>query len=82
MATLTAQELASLRQGIESEGVPAGVIKPTLNAAFQAIETWFENNRAGLGTAIDAATSPFVFTAAQKKALGKWWLRQKFDRGG
>lgn len=78
MAVLTSEQLATLRQRI-----PAGNwAKPTINAAFQAIEDFFENNRATISTAIDTATAPHVFTAAQKRRLVALWLLQKFAREG
>ena len=79
MAILTPTELSTLRQDFERSETPT-CLKPTLNAALQAIEDWFEVNRAGLSTTINTATSPYVFTAAQKKKLVAYWLRQKFGR--
>lgn len=75
MATLTGDQLAELRQ--EAARV-VGVVtytKPVINAALQAVEDWFEANRAALGGAI-----PGPFNAAAKKQLVKFWLKQKFGR--
>jgi hypothetical protein len=82
MAILTGDQLAELRRGIAGEAVSVNWSKSTANAATQAIEDWYEAQRASLGAQIDSATSPFVFTNSQKKSLGKFWLKQKFGRGG
>jgi len=79
MATLTGVQLAEVRQ---EAARAAGVVtwtKPQANAALQAVEDWFEANRAALGAAVEAA-APGVFGAAHKRALLKYWLRQKFGR--
>ncbi len=80
MATLSATELAELRQGF-ADGRVVAHTKPQINAVLQAVEDWFEANRASLGAAMEAA-APGVFTGPQKKAIGSYWLRQKFVRGG
>lgn len=79
MAVLTADQLAELRR--ENAAVVGTVTytKPVINAGLQAIEDWFEANRAGLGAAIEAA-APGAFNAAGKKRLVKFWLRSKFGR--
>jgi hypothetical protein len=51
--------------------------KPVINLAFQAIEDWFEANKASGSAAVDAATAPFVFTGPQKKLLFAAWLLAK-----
>jgi hypothetical protein len=81
MAVLTSGELAELRQLASTIKVPVTWDKATVNAALQAIEDWFEANRASLGSAIETA-APGVFTNTEKKGLVKYWLRQKFNRGG
>jgi hypothetical protein len=49
-----------------------------ITAAIQAIEDYWENTaRAGLNTAINSAVSGYTFTAAQKKIIGRHWLRHK-----
>ncbi len=84
MAILSAPEQAELRRQIAAELPAVDFTKPQVNAAFQAIEDWFEANRASLSTAINAATVPagYTFTAAQKRILVAYWLRQKFGREG
>jgi len=78
MAVLTSLELTELRQRVQAAGA-IDVPKGTLNTACQAIEDWFEANRASLGAAIEAAI-PGITTNAQKKRLVKFWLAQKFGR--
>ena len=81
MAILSSTQYADLRQAAARESVTVTWSKAQVNAALQAIEDWFEANRAALGVAIEAAV-PGVFSAAQKRALVKFWLAQKFARGG
>lgn len=59
------------------------VTKQTLRATIQAIEDVFVSAAVqnALNNAINAATSPIVLRAAQKKALVKFWLKNRFDRG-
>ncbi len=80
MAVLDSAQLASLRQSLARLETAIDYDKPTVNAALQAIEDWFEANRSGIATAIDAATSPFVFSAARKRRLVKFYLLQKSGR--
>ncbi len=81
MAVLTGDELAKMRREF-STGNAVDFTKPDINAALQAIEDAWENTvRAMLSTAIDNAGA-FVFTNAQKKAIGKPWLKHKFGKGG
>lgn len=83
MAILTSDELCAIRRHLQTgNAVAINYTKAQVNAATQAIEDWFEANRASLAAAINAATDPFVFTNAQKLQLVKHWLRQKFERGG
>jgi alcohol dehydrogenase YqhD (iron-dependent ADH family) len=81
MATITAEGLAKTRQGYREteEGNPT---KEQIDAAIQAIEDWFNKTavQSSLKADIDAATSPFTFTATQAKKLAKWWMRDRFFR--
>ncbi len=81
MATLSADERAALRRRFAETVGTVTVTKPTINAALQAIEDRFEVVRNSFGTAIEAA-APGAFTAQQKAMLVKFWLQQKFERGG
>jgi hypothetical protein len=81
MAVLTASELAELRNGVANSGTQSWT-RAQVNAALQAVEDYFEDTaRAGFGSAIEAA-APGVFTNAQKKRIGAYWLLQKYRREG
>ncbi len=82
MAILTIEQLTELRQGVERENDIATWSKADLNAAVQAIEDKWGTIQAELSTAIDVATAALVFSNPMKKKIGKYWLRQRFDRGG
>ena len=85
MAVLTSVQLSELRRACFTDLNGKGN-KPAQNAAIQAIEDYFETvTRPGVATAINTATVvPFgvTYSVAEKTALVKWWLRQKFERGG
>jgi hypothetical protein len=80
MAVLTNLELAEIRRGVAGDTDTQDWDKTIINAALQAIEDWYENNKAAGATAIDTATSPYTFTTAVKKKLFRFWLGQKFNR--
>lgn len=81
MAVLDSLQLAEVRRAYaDRRGPGVDFTKPQVNAAIQAIEDWFEANRATLAAAIDAATAPYVFPAAQKKLLAAMWLDHKSRR--
>lgn len=84
MAILTAEQLATLRQGIVRKmgNTPGGVTKATLNDALQALEDWYEGEKATVSGLIDAATAPYVFSAAHKKDIAAYYLLQKAAREG
>lgn len=84
MAILTPDQLADLRQQfVRAMGpTPVDFTKATVNEALQAVEDWFEANRAALSAAIDAGSSPYTFTGQQKKALVAFWLLRKAGREG
>lgn len=82
MAVLTANELVEIRKQVASSLSEVAYNKATINASLQAVEDWFEANRASIASAIDTAASPFAFTASQKKKLVAYWLLQKFKREG
>ena len=82
MAVLTADHLCEIRRSLAREAPIVNYTKSSVNAAVQAIEDWFEANRASLGAAINNGTTPFVFTAPQKTALVKFWLLHKYQQGG
>ena len=82
MAQLTAEQLARLRREFVRKlgNVAIDFDKSIINAAFQAIEDWYEANKAQISTDIDEATAPYVFTPQQKKWLGAFWLLLKSGR--
>lgn len=82
MATLTATQLAQLRREFVRKlgDITIDFDKPIVNAAFQAIEDWYEANKGQISTDINTATAPYVFTGQQKKLLGVYWLLQKSGR--
>ena len=83
MAVLNATQLAEGRQKVAKELIEVTYVKADINAAFQAVENYFETTaRAAINTAINAATSPVVLPAGVKTLIVKHYLKQKFDRGG
>ena len=84
MATLSTETLVKLRQENANNMAPDAIdyTKTDINSALQALEDWFDDPlvRTEVSDRIDTATSPFVFTAAQKKKIAKYWLRSKFGR--
>mgnify|MGYP001605685944 FL=1 len=77
MVVLTVADLVPIRQACAKK-VAVNYTKPQINAAVQAVENWFEANRAGLSGVIDTATAPLVLSGAQKKAIVAYWLNYKF----
>lgn len=78
---LTSDQLSDLRRSAATEAAIVTWMKPQVNATLQAVEDWFEANRTSLGVAVETA-APGLFSAAQKRVLVKYWLAQKFARGG
>lgn len=81
MAILTATELNRMQRRCEST-MPVTYTKPQINPVVQAVEDWFEANRASLNTALTAAatTAGITLTAAQKKAIVAFYLELKFEK--
>ena len=83
MATLSRDQMDSIRVQLENNLATGSIPKATWNAAVQAVEDWFENSaRSEISTTINTATSPTVLTTQQKTAIAKFWLWSKFQRGG
>ena len=86
MAVLTADQLAQdrkeyLRAHTDADQTfSTNALKPDINDMMQAIEDWLEGNRTALSNVIDTATSPFVFSNADKKKAFAAWCKQKFGR--
>ena len=80
MATITPLDCDPIRQFVREKAPGHLATKPQLNAAVQAIENWFEANRSQLNAATNAATSPLVLSATEKKALLAAYLKLKFGK--
>jgi hypothetical protein len=80
MAQLDSNELTGIRGECAKTFSPISYTKPQLNAAAQAAETFLAANGAAISSAIDAATTPFVFSNAQKKKIVAEVLNRKFLR--
>jgi hypothetical protein len=80
MATLTAAELRKVRNTLERKVSSQNWDKPTANAAAQAVEDLLVSSATAISNAIDTATSPFTFTATQKKWIVALVLRAKYNR--
>ena len=79
MAILTVSQLTDLRQRVAATITP-DFTKAQINAALQGLEDWYEaSGRSAAAAAIETA-APGVFTNAEKKLLGKYWLLQKAGR--
>lgn len=78
MATLTANELAALRQELRRQNPNAVVdfTKGEINAALQAAENAFEAWRATFGTTVQAS-SAYTWSNPQLKAIGSVYLSLK-----
>ncbi len=84
MATLTADELASLRRDLmrkfRKHGQTIEFNKPDINATFQAIEDWIETHT-GLWAAINTATSPTVISVPHKARAMQVYFAHKYAKG-
>lgn len=78
MAVLSPTQLRSVRNACERKLVLT-YTKPLVNAAAQAVEDWLVANAGSVSSAINGATSPFVFTPLQKKKIVAEVLRLKFE---
>ena len=71
-------QLAKLRQAAaQYTDSPADYEKDIVNAAFQALEDWYEAEKPVVSGIIDSATAPFddyAFTNAEKKILAEVYL--------
>ncbi len=75
---LTSKELTEIRQALQSSNTPADKTKTQINAAVEAIESYFETTcKPGINAAIESV-APATFTAGQKNKMVKFWLLSKF----
>ncbi len=83
MATITNVQCAKWRQKLHREALTlmqAEIIPLTkieYKAAFQAIEDFWEDNRAGLKGNINTAVGRNISNALARK-IGKQWMRSKW----
>lgn len=82
MPALGTQDVVDARRYC-SDNAPVTWTKPQINAAIQAIDQWFDlpATRAAISAAINVATSPKVFTPAEKLQIVRAYLRGKFNVG-
>jgi len=91
MATLTTDQLTPIHRYCERSFSVVDYTKPTINAALQAIEDVMTVRLTLAGDvgqtipqiisgAVNTATTPFVFSVAQKRALFAFWAELKFQR--
>ena len=77
--TLTDQEKVTGRNRVEKEFATQNWDKTEINAALDALDEIYEDQWKAEGVAaINTATSPFVFSNAQKKKIAKHWFFLKF----
>lgn len=72
MAVLSPSKLAQFRKRareLHPEMLPSMWSRAQINAAFQALEDWYQANKASAAADVEAAV-PGVFNNNQKKALG------------
>lgn len=83
MAVLTDAQLAKARLRLPvvmDFDLVVNFNRVQIHAAFQALEDWYEGEKAAVGSALNAATDPVVLDPAVKKAMVIEFLRQKLDR--
>ena len=84
MAVLTSEQAAALRRKMYKRRVSAGASvdydKAVIDAALQAIEDLIEGNKTAINNAINTATSPYVFSADDKRFLLAYYFAQKAIR--
>jgi hypothetical protein len=82
MAVLTEDQKYRVRDYMAKSGVPINYIKPVINAAAQAVEDRLTSaaTKVALSNDIDLATTPFVFTAAQKVQIVKAVIERLVER--
>ena len=79
---MTPDELAALRQEVAKESDEVTWVKADINAALEALDAWWvASGRPEAAGAIETA-APAKFSNMEKKRIGKYWLRHKFNGGG
>jgi hypothetical protein len=87
MAILTGHELSKLRKVTRNSYAwdEIDFTKPDINAAFQAMEDWYQAHKVDAATRMDAATEPvYTFSSTQKKVIASGYFALRFDtdKGG
>jgi hypothetical protein len=77
MATINNKQLAQMRREY-TKGRHPDYPKATLNAAFQGYEDYLQTTQSGGITAFNTATSPYVFSNADKKVLAAIVFKFKY----
>lgn len=84
MATINSEQLAKLRQLVAAKHPAVTWSKDEINAASQALEDWYEGEKATVSALVDTATNAGAlshnFTNAIKKTLAAHFLTQKSAR--
>lgn len=80
MATLTTEQLDELRVDVAhlSKGVPWS--KSQINAAFQELEDWFENQRTVLVGVLNRSLAPVSTTVDDKRHILAAFIQSKAGR--
>jgi len=78
MAVISNKRLAEMRREYV-KGKHPDYDKATLNAAFQGYEDYLQTTQAGGVAAFNTATSPYVFSNAEKKVLAAIVFKFKYD---
>lgn len=71
MAILTTAQLRTMRYNVATKAGmrPAEWTRQTLTDVFQALEDWYQANKASAASDMESA-APGVFSTAQKKEIG------------
>lgn len=80
MATLSEEQLQKMRVDVAHRHKGVVWQKSHVNAAFQALEDWFENERPKFVALLDIALAPVSTTNVQKKRIVGAYLQSKTDR--
>jgi len=83
MAVLNATQLAELRKLTRINWITAIDFNKTIaNSTLQAMENWYEGQRATVSSDIDSASTPKSFTNPEKKLIAAAYLGWKNGEGG
>jgi hypothetical protein len=83
MGTITDAQSAKMRQFLHQghfdlmEGELPPLTKVDYKAVYQAVETFWENNRLVLKAAMDTAAGQTISNELAKK-IGKYWMQKKW----